>query len=806
MSEENLGSGPSDPPGRIVHLSTLPADPVAGGPTVRGYVAAIRRKLWVVGLFAVLGVGLSLFAVMRSEQLYVSKAVIQLPEQRGSGGGGLAGLAASVMGGGGSLNAQAQVIRSRLLLGMAVDSLQLRLLREVPGFPRSRWRPVGFLDDVQIAPALSEGALELEFTESGYTARFEGAEVRARYRDPVRFPGLSFSVPHPPALEEVTLYVVHRDVAINAMIEEIAIFVRDGTNLLDVVATGYDPVVTQRISDTLAVLYKQFVAARTRQQAERQREFVVAQLEMTEQLLRETQDRLTEFRQREGLYSSRAQAMMDQAGRAEIEVREAEIAAERDVYRTLLRRLQQQGESVRPDVLRAVISSPTVAGNPAMVNSYEQLMRFTTQRDSLTIGRFGRSATNADVIVLDSLISLEQDRLFLLTAGQVESLDARLEAIAMIRRRVDAAFQQLALTEPEEVRLMLQLESIADAAKELRERFYTAGMLEASMVEEVTILDQALPGDRTGAGPIRSLLLGLLFGLLVGGAGAVVLDNTNRSIRRRDEVETVLRVPGLGVIPPLSASTGSRARLKLPVPIWNGNGAGAIRTADLTPELVTATQVHSIGAEAYRTIRTNLAFSRGTRRPWSVMVSSASLGEGKSTTAANLAITFAQQGQRVLLVDADLRRPRIHALFQAQREPGLTEVLHGALDARHAAVETPITGLHVLTAGSAPVISAADLLSGEAVRKLLDGLADRYDLVIIDSPPVLLTADAPILATQVDGVLLVVRAGQTERESAQYALHQLASVGATLLGAVLNDPDATLASQRSYAAAGYPSA
>lgn len=777
-------------------------DGAESGPTIRSAAIAIRRNLWVVVLFTVISGGLMAFSLSRSEPNYSSRAVIQLPERSGSGGGGLASLAAATLGGGGSLNSQAEVIRSRMLLGQVVDSLSLRLHREIPGLMRSRYRPVGWVEEVWVSSGLHEGELDFEFGADSYTVRHAGREVGARYGETVEFPGVRFSVRGNPGLDRARLHIVSRQSAIDAQVEETRPIIRDGTNLIDIYVGGYDPIVTERAANATAAMYRQFTMARTRDQAERQRRFVLDQLETTEQLLEETQAQLTDFRRREGLYSSRSQAVMDQTGRAELQVRQAELMADRQIYMTLLERLRS-GEGNRPDVLRTIMVSPTIATNPVIANAYEVLVARQTQRDSLLSGSAALSRTNRDVQGLDSLIASAEANVLALTAGHVRALDAQIAALEMIGVRVDSAFQHLAATEPEELRLMLRMEAIGEAVTELRSRFYTAGMAEAALVDDVTVLDQALAGQRAGTGPVRSLFVALLLGLLVGGAGAVVLDGTNQSIRRRDDVQRVLRIPELGVIPSIRSGEGGRTRLKLPLPVWSGNGVASIASPR---ELVAVNAVHSAGAEAFRTVRTNLAFSKTSSPPRSIMVTSPSAGEGKTVTAANLAVTFAHQGRRVLLVDADLRRPRIHEIFHVSRADGLGDVLTGALPAERAIHGTAIKGLSLLPAGNQPQVSAADLLAGDAFRRILQEIGDRFDVVVVDSPPVLLTADAPILATQVDGVLLVVRAGQTERETGQYALYQLASVGAQILGAVLNDPDALLTGSKSYPSGVYATA
>jgi capsular exopolysaccharide synthesis family protein len=208
------------------------------------------------------------------------------------------------------------------------------------------------------------------------------------------------------------------------------------------------------------------------------------------------------------------------------------------------------------------------------------------------------------------------------------------------------------------------------------------------------------------------------------------------------------------------------------------DGAGALAV----------TEARSSGAEAFRTLRTNLLFSRSVRSLRMVSVTSAMPSEGKTTTIANLAATFAQQGMRVLVADCDLRRPRLHEMFGCPREPGLTNVLVGQTPLNEAVRPTSLEFLSVLPAGTLPP-NPAELLGGEHMRKLLETIRESYDIVLVDSPPVHAAADASIIGRLADGVLVVVRAGKTSRDAAEDAVRTLATVGSLVIGAVLNDPD-----------------
>jgi capsular exopolysaccharide synthesis family protein len=281
---------------------------------------------------------------------------------------------------------------------------------------------------------------------------------------------------------------------------------------------------------------------------------------------------------------------------------------------------------------------------------------------------------------------------------------------------------------------------------------------------------------------------------MIGCGGALLLDRLNTALLRREEVEGLLRLPVLAIIPRIAPGAGSGLRKKLRVPM----AAALVRRApDPVGALITVTDLHSAGSQAYRKLRTHLIFSTGGEPLRTLMVTSPGAGEGKSTVCANLAVTFAQQHMRVLLVDCDMRRSRLHTLFATERTPGLTEVLARQGTLEEAIRPTSVEGLHILPAGTL-VPNISELLGGSGMRAVMAELSSRYDLVVVDTPPVLAAADAEILGVQTDAVLVVVRAGQTDRQPAQYAVQQLRAIGARVVGAVLNDPDEKVADYGRY--------
>jgi protein-tyrosine kinase len=203
--------------------------------------------------------------------------------------------------------------------------------------------------------------------------------------------------------------------------------------------------------------------------------------------------------------------------------------------------------------------------------------------------------------------------------------------------------------------------------------------------------------------------------------------------------------------------------------------------------LITVSEPRSPVSEAYRTLRTNLDFASLDQTLGTLLVTSAGVGEGKSTTLANLAIVSAQTGRRVVLVDADLRRPTMHHVFGLDNSQGLTTVMMDEAILAHPPLQdSGVEGLSVLTSGPLPP-NPADLIGSRRMQELITALTKQADQVFFDTPPVVAVTDAAVLAGKVDGVLLVITAGKTRREYARTAVQRLQQVNARLVGIVLTN-------------------
>jgi capsular exopolysaccharide synthesis family protein len=314
------------------------------------------------------------------------------------------------------------------------------------------------------------------------------------------------------------------------------------------------------------------------------------------------------------------------------------------------------------------------------------------------------------------------------------------------------------------------------------------GLLQRSKENEVVlngtpnnihVVDHALiPESPIGPKRLRNVGLITIFSFGFSVALAIFLAYLDDSIKSVDDVEKMLRLPTLAVIP----TVGSRA---LP----GANGQQKLNGTDGRRALMLNGDARSPLTETFRQLRTSLLLSTAGRPPKILLVASSEPNEGKTTIATNVALSLAQTGAEVLIIDADLRRPSLHRVLDLKNHRGLTTILSGEIAKAEvfAMIEQHESGkVHVLCAGPVPP-NPAELLGSEQMRQLITILAASYNFVIIDSPPVAAFTDSVLISSMVDGVLLVIHGGKSSREMARHSQKMLQEVGARILGVVLNN-------------------
>jgi len=311
----------------------------------------------------------------------------------------------------------------------------------------------------------------------------------------------------------------------------------------------------------------------------------------------------------------------------------------------------------------------------------------------------------------------------------------------------------------------------------MKQKYEESRITEAGQMGKVRILDPALLSEKIKPNFKMNLMVGVILGIGLGIGYAFLrefLDNTVKAVEHLESKGLTI----LGIIPDMQGANPRNSIKNIPSPSKGGT--------DFKRRLITYEDPKSPVSESYRSLRTNVVYASADKKIKSLLISSSQPGEGKSTTAANLAIAFAQLRKKTLIVDGDLRKPVQHNVFGLPRSPGLSEFLIGDVsDVSSLIHPTKIENLFILTAGGLPP-NPSELLGSAIMSRLVDQLEKEWDMVVIDSPPIIAVTDASMISGEIDAIALVVKAGHTEKSAVDRAMDTIRNVKAPLIGAILN--------------------
>jgi capsular exopolysaccharide synthesis family protein len=325
--------------------------------------------------------------------------------------------------------------------------------------------------------------------------------------------------------------------------------------------------------------------------------------------------------------------------------------------------------------------------------------------------------------------------------------------------KLDTVILTVAVTDPDPDRARMLADAVAKVfVAYVAELETPPGMDQATI--KATVVDPASKSSSpVSPQPVRNIGLGLILGLLLGAGAATLRETLDTTIKSTRQLESLVPAPIIGAI---------------------SYDADAVDTP-----LITSLDTYAPRAEAFRVLRTNLQFIDPDAENKVFVMTSSLPSEGKTTTVVNLALALAEGGERVVLIEGDLRRPKVAEYLRLESAVGLTTVLIGKLSLDDAIQTTSHDKLDVLTSGSTPP-NPAELLKSSAMANLLASLRERYDIVLIDAPPLLPVTDGALLSAQADGALLVVRHGKTTTDQVSLAVDRLEAVGAAPVGVIFN--------------------
>jgi len=555
---------------------------------------------------------------------------------------------------------------------------------------------------------------------------------------------------------------------------KISVEPRPASRLVNVYVSSFDPAFAARLANGVVAEYIRSTMQRRYDAGQEAREFLQGQLDEMRIALERADQNLIDFAQENGV---------------------ADLGERIDMSNEALRNLNTRLTSAEADLVqigafRGMIAEGRGADIRPVVND-EQIRALENQKAALATEYASLSQRFRDdypaivelqsrIVEIDSQIVERQQDIIDDVLAEYRNLEAEITALNNAVQEREEAVLALSQQGVQYNILRREFETNRGLYDGMLQRLREIGVASGAQENNIALIDSALrPGRPYLPNTQRNLLMALAIGLAVGVGMALILEFLDTTIRRTDDVEKLVGRPVLGLIPMVKLKeqkqkTGATQKLQ---------DRAVSHYSEVHPK--------SAVSEAFRSLRTSLMFSTPQGMPKTILVTSPGPGDGKTTNTINLATVMAQNGARVLVIDADLRKPRLHRDFGVPHAPGLTNRIAGGQSSaseQSAIVPTSVENLFIMPSGSqAP--NPAEMLSSERMRKIISMASRAFDHVIIDSAPVLGLADALILSRCVDGVIMVVGAGKTAKDSIKVSTRRMAQVQAPLLGVVMNQVD-----------------
>ncbi len=555
--------------------------------------------------------------------------------------------------------------------------------------------------------------------------------------------------------------------------------------LMNVTVTDTDPVVVTEMANRLAQLFIDESMGVGDKATQREQKILLDQLNEATSKLAGTEIQIKRFKESNSTYlESDQKNQLNQI--STLERRQEQTEAIIRTLSDLLDEKEQVGFSVAADdpyklklriIMSSIASHSVFDNNGTMLVAKSQLENF--ERDWSNIANRTSPENPRAKQGLQQILQAHSkiENIAIQEIGVLDRELSRLKKqVSNVRYRVSQRpTQELKLDE-----LTREKEVLEKQYQDIYERYRRSQIAAASITEEIEILEGAQqPEYPTDRDKRQKAAFGGILGLIMGIGVVLVVEFLDKTIRTADDVKRFLRLPILGTIPQIDFED-----------TYDFQDSEKIKKID--QQLVTHDYSPTPIGEAYRSLRTNLMFTKDTGRVRTLVLTSNEPGDGKSFTAANLAITLAQLKSNTLLIDSDLRRGVLHNTFGVRKDPGFSNYLTDVVPLQRIVHETQIPNLSMISCGSL-IPNPSELLGSHQMQRFLDEVRRKYDLVVFDTPPLNAATDAVVVGTQVDAVVIVIRAGKTGRDLAKSKLELFSSVPAKVLGAILNGTTADMA-------------
>lgn len=775
-----------------VPTAYTPATYVDDGHQLRDWLYIVLRRRWLIALVLCATVAAVAFFTLLMVPIYEAVGTIHI-QLSGSGTSDL--LSGSLVSESQQLQNQAtelEILKSHTLaeaavrragsqLQVAPPSQGLMELHRLYSLVKSLlfWRmdipylalprqPDVSLQDVEVAENATPAGYTITFLQGGafvmQTAENRKEVGRGEIGQLFHSQQFAFRLESEEAKEgdEIGLVLLPLQSAAAQLRNSIKASVLRGSEIIRIAADATSPELAKMMATALMQEYIVFSLRRKTREASQELDFIKQRLSATREALQASEDKLRHFKEAKKFVTLDSEAATNLQHIAHFDTALKQLQTSLADAEDLHRRLRRRDSSLDS---RAIYALGTAQENSMLSGLAGRLSDLMLQEQAIRV-KYGPRHPNVQQV--RAQIQEVKAKMLTEVSTIIANLHSREAALQGIIQQYEAQLGTLPQVEQELANLTRQTQINSDVYALLLKRREEAQILEARTISNVHMLDPPV----TPGGPIRpnlnlNLIVAATLGLVLGLGLACFVEYLDDTIKTLEEAEQQVGLPLLGVIPKILV-TGSQGQ-KLPV----------------VPLLAAGKGLGSAAVEGFHSLRTNLQFLDigGVRRK-KIAITSPQVGDGKTTVAANLALSFAAMGHKVLLVDADLRRPQLAQIFSAPREPGLVEALRGAPGWSETVREVR-EHCHLLTCG-ATLPNPSEILASQRMRELLSEWEAVYDYILVDVPSVIAVTDPVVVGALCQGVLLVVRANKTSSRAIKRALAQLGTAQVPTVGVVVN--------------------
>ncbi|MEO0094442.1 MAG: polysaccharide biosynthesis tyrosine autokinase [candidate division WOR-3 bacterium] len=681
------------------------------------------------------------------------------------------------------VESELEIIRSRALSRSVVKKLGLNFVINNHGRE--------LFDSVQISDKFPAGKYKIKFDDNKYFSLYDDKENHIGngiVGEISNFEGLRFLLKERPQKDYLEFRILDTEMATEDLMHNISVAQIKNTSLVLLKARATIPELAAKIANALSQEYILFTLESLRESARGSKEFIESQIKIFGMELDSAEEKLRQYKQQAGVFllSETAKEIINAVAQFEVEKEKAVV----ELHETESSIKKIENELAKDEAsygyYKKMASFPTISSSPLIIKLKEQLKNLEIQKQEYQNDPLKLKEIQAQISKVEQEINQTSKQIALAgpsvgdpvfqslitniinSETRLIALQSRIDALNQTIEKHNRRLKQLPETEVNLAQLERQKKANEEIYTMLLSKLEESKIAEAMQISQARIIDHAIVPDRpVEPKPKQNAVLGFLLGLLIGIGGAFLMEYIDTSVKTTKDIEELTGISVLATVPFVK----NKHQIDIP----------------------TVNEPNSDIAEAYRILRTNLSFSSATRPINSLLITSTLPQEGKTTTCINLGITLSQQGHKVIILDCDFRRPKLHNYFKnivKDNHNGLTDILINRIKLKDGIIKSEIENLYFITSGTIPA-NPAELLGSNRMAEVLNDLKKDFEYILIDAPPALGIADARILGKICDAILVVVMSGKTSRDAVVEVKDELERAGEKIIGYILNGVNLT---------------